>query len=325
MNLPAMPLICESMTEADLFVGRNVSPPTNLQSAGSTQVRKSQYMRLVTYKDRDRSINPGVLLDEEIVDISDQVADIRSVIEQGTDALGRLRNFLRGKTRRVPLATVELLAPLQNPPRIFCLGLAYRDHAIETHQEIPKVPTIFLKLTSALTGPHSTIVLPKLTQQPDYEAEFAFVIGKGGKGISADAWEEHVFGYTIMNDVTARDVQMATSQWSLGKSFDTFAPLGPAIVTKDEVPDPHALDIRFTIGSEVLQHSNTRELIFRIPDLIVYLSAIAPLKAGDIISTGTPAGVGLGHTPHRWLRPGETMVTEVEGLGRLVNSVVNEA
>jgi 2-keto-4-pentenoate hydratase/2-oxohepta-3-ene-1,7-dioic acid hydratase in catechol pathway len=282
-------------------------------------------VRLVTYRDPDRSIKPGVLLDEEIVDIADQVADIRSLIEHGPDALGRLRNFLQGKTHRIPLAALELLAPLPNPPRIFCLGLAYRDHAIETHQEIPKVPTIFLKLTSALTGPRSAVVLPKLTQQPDYEAEFAFVIGKGGKNISAPAWEDHVFGYTIMNDVTARDVQMSTSQWSMGKSFDTFAPLGPAIVTKDEVPDPHALEIKLTIGSEVLQHSNTRELIFRIPDLIAYLSAIAPLQAGDIISTGTPAGVGLGRTPHRWLRAGETIVTEVERLGRLVNPVVAEA
>jgi len=282
-------------------------------------------MRLVTYRHRDRSIKPGVLLDEEVVDISDRVADIGSLIEEGPDGLVRLRNFLQGKTHRIPLATVELLAPLQNPPRIFCLGLAYRDHAIETHQAIPGVPTIFLKLTSALTGPRSVVVLPKLTQQPDYEAEFAFVIGKGGKSISAAAWEEHVFGYTIMNDVTARDVQMSTSQWSLGKSFDTFGPLGPAIVTKDEVPDPHALDIRLTIGDEVLQHSNTRELIFRIPDLIAYLSAIAPLRAGDIVSTGTPAGVGLGRIPHRWLRAGETIVTEVERLGRLVNSVVAEA
>jgi 2-keto-4-pentenoate hydratase/2-oxohepta-3-ene-1,7-dioic acid hydratase in catechol pathway len=281
-------------------------------------------MRLVTYRGRDRSIRPGVLQGEEIVDISDQVANIRSLIEEGPEALDKLQNFLQGKTRRIALAAVELLAPLPNPPRIFCLGLAYRDHAIETHQELPKVPTIFLKLTSALTGPRSAVVLPKLIQQPDYEAEFAFVIGTGGKNISADTWEKHVFGYTIMNDVSARDVQMATSQWSLGKSFDTFAPLGPAIVTKDEVPDPHALDITLTIGGNALQRSNTRELIFRIPDLIAYLSAITTLEAGDIVSTGTPAGVGLGRTPHRWLRPGETIVTEVQGLGQLVNPVVGE-
>jgi 2-keto-4-pentenoate hydratase/2-oxohepta-3-ene-1,7-dioic acid hydratase in catechol pathway len=282
-------------------------------------------VRLVTYREQDRSTKPGVLLGEEIVDISGQVDSVKSLIEGGPDALARLRNSLQGKTHRIPLARVELLAPLQNPPRIFCLGLAYRDHAIETHQEIPKVPTIFLKLTSALNGPRSAVVLPKRTQQPDYEAEFAFVIGTGGKNISPDSWEEHVFGYTIMNDVSARDVQMATSQWSLGKSFDTFAPLGPAIVTKDEVPDPHTLDIKLTIGGEVLQHSNTRELIFRVPELIAHISAITSLEPGDIISTGTPAGVGLGRTPHRWLRPGETIVTEVEGLGQLVNSVVAES
>ncbi len=282
-------------------------------------------MRLVTYRDRARRTKPGVLLDEEIVDISSQAASVRSVIEEGPDALVRLRSLLQRKPPRIPLAEVELLAPLPDPPRIFCLGLAYRDHAMETHQEIPKVPTIFLKVTAALIGPRSAVVLPKLTQQPDYEAEFAFVIGTGGKNISADAWEEHVFGYTIMNDVSARDVQMATTQWSMGKSFDTFAPLGPAIVTKDEVPDPHALEIKLTIGGEVLQHSNTRELIFRIPELIAYLSAITPLKAGDIVSTGTPAGVGLGRTPHRWLRAGETIITEVENLGRLVNPVVAEA
>ncbi len=131
--------------------------------------------------------------------------------------------------------------------------------------------------------------------------------------------------YTIMNDVSARDVQMSTSQWSLGNSLDTFAPLGPAIVTKDEIPDPHSLDIKLSIGGEVLQHSNTRELIFRIPDLIAYISSITSLQPGDIISTGTPSGVGLGRTPRRWLRPGETIITEIQGIGQLVNPVVAEA
>jgi 2-keto-4-pentenoate hydratase/2-oxohepta-3-ene-1,7-dioic acid hydratase in catechol pathway len=128
-----------------------------------------------------------------------------------------------------------------------------------------------------------------------------------------------------MNDVSARDIQMSTSQWSLGKSFDTFAPLGPAIVTKDEIPDPHSLDIKLSIGGEVLQHSNTRKLIFRIPDLVAYISSVTSLQPGDIISTGTPSGVGLGRTPHRWLRPGETIITEIQGIGQLVNPVVAEA
>jgi 2-keto-4-pentenoate hydratase/2-oxohepta-3-ene-1,7-dioic acid hydratase in catechol pathway len=263
-----------------------------------------------------------------VVDLSDLVGSIRDLIEGGPDLLQSVHDFLGflGKAHsQFSLAQVTLLAPILNPHRIFCLGLAYRDHAIETHQAIPKVPTIFLKLTSALNGPHSTVVLPKLTKQPDYEAELAFVIGKGGKNIPADRWQEHLFGYTIMNDVSARDIQMSTSQWSLGKSFDTFAPLGPAIVTKDEIPDPHSLDIKLSIGGEVLQHSNTSELIFRIPDLISYISSITSLQPGDIISTGTPSGVGLGRTPHRWLRPGETIITEIQGIGQLVNPVVAEA
>jgi 2-keto-4-pentenoate hydratase/2-oxohepta-3-ene-1,7-dioic acid hydratase in catechol pathway len=282
-------------------------------------------MRLVTYKNQNGSVKPGALLGEEIVDISEHVPSIKELIEAGPKSLAALQGKVVRFKNRVPLGLVELLAPLQDPPRIFCLGLAYRDHAIETHQAIPKVPTIFLKLTSALNGPRSPVILPELTQQADYEAEFAFVIGKGGKHISKEHWEEHVFGYTIMNDVSARDVQMSTTQWSLGKSFDTFAPMGPAIVTKDEIPDPNLLDITLTLNGEVLQHSNTRELIFRVPDLIAYISSIAPLLPGDIISTGTPAGVGMGRNPPRWLRAGETIITEIERIGQLVNLVVAEA
>jgi 2-keto-4-pentenoate hydratase/2-oxohepta-3-ene-1,7-dioic acid hydratase in catechol pathway len=285
-------------------------------------------VRLVTFTESDQNIRPGVLQGERVVDLSGQVGSIRDLIEGGPELQQSVHDFLGslGKAHsQFSLARVTLLALILNPQRIFCPGLAYRDHAIETHQTIPKVPTIFLKLTSALNGPHSTIVLPKLTRQPDYEAELAFVIGRGGKNIPADRWQEHVFVYTIMNDVSARDIHMSTSQWSLGKSFDTFAPLGPAIVTKDEIPDPHSLDIKLSIGGEVLQHSNTRELIFRIPDLIAYISSVTSLQPGDIISTGTPSGVGLGRTPHRWLRPGETIITEIQGIGQLVNPVVAEA
>jgi 2-keto-4-pentenoate hydratase/2-oxohepta-3-ene-1,7-dioic acid hydratase in catechol pathway len=285
-------------------------------------------VRLVTFTASDQQIRPGALLGDRVVDLSGQVGSILDLIEGGPEFQQSVHETLGSLSKthsQFSLAQVTLLAPILNPQRIFCLGLAYRDHAIETHQAIPKVPTIFLKLTSALNGPYSTVVLPKLTRQPDYEAELAFVIGRDGKNIPADRWQEHVFGYTIMNDVSARDIQMSTSQWSLGKSFDTFAPLGPAIVTKDEIPDPHSLDIKLSIGGEVLQHSNTRELIFRIPDLVAYISSVTSLQPGDIISTGTPSGVGLGRTPHRWLRPGETIITEIQGIGQLVNPVVAEA
>lgn len=167
-------------------------------------------------------------------------------------------------------------------------------------------------------------MLPSNAKNVDYEAELAVVIGKGGYRISAAEAMTHVFGYTIVNDVSARDIQLATSQWTMGKSFPTFCPVGPAIVTADEIADPHKLDISLRIDGELLQHSNTCELIFTIPKLIEYLSSITPLEPGDIISTGTPPGVGLGRTPLRWLKPDETMTIEIENVGLLSNPVVAE-
>jgi 2-keto-4-pentenoate hydratase/2-oxohepta-3-ene-1,7-dioic acid hydratase in catechol pathway len=220
-----------------------------------------------------------------------------------------------------PLEGVTLLAPLQHS-RIFGIGLNYREHAAESKMTVQAVPTVFMKLASSITGPDTDVLLPPDATHPDYEAELAVVIGKPGHRIAAADWEQHVFGYTIVNDVSARGVQLATSQWTLGKSFPTFTPMGPCIVTRDEVPDPHALDIKLTLSGEVMQSSNTRDMIFRIPELIAYISSIVPLESGDIISTGTPPGVGLGRTPQRWLQPGETMVAEVEGIGQLINPVM---
>jgi 2-keto-4-pentenoate hydratase/2-oxohepta-3-ene-1,7-dioic acid hydratase in catechol pathway len=180
-------------------------------------------------------------------------------------------------------------------------------------------PTVFLKLPSSITGPNTEVLLPPNATKPDYEAELAVVIGKPGHNIAAADWEQHVFGYTIINDVSARGVQLATSQWTLGKSFPTFTPMGPCIVTRDEIADPHALDIKLTLSGEVMQSANTRDMIFRIPELIAYLSSIVPLEPGDIISTGTPPGVGLGRTPQRWLNDGEDMVIEIESIGTLTN------
>lgn len=278
-------------------------------------------MKIVTFSTSDNRTCPGVLLDETVIDLCAQgFSNVLDLIQSG-----RTPNVHgNGSAASLPLTRVKLLAPLPNPRRIFCVGLNYRDHAIESKMEIPEVPTVFLKLTSSVVGPGTPIVLPKTSKQPDYEAELAVVIGKGGYRISEDAWREHVFGYTILNDVSARDVQLATSQWLLGKSFPTFCPIGPAIVTADEVPDPHDLEIRLTIDGEELQHSNTRHLIFRVPRLIEYISSITPLEPGDIISTGTPQGVGLGRRPQRWLRPGETVTVEIEGIGTLVNPIQDE-
>jgi 2-keto-4-pentenoate hydratase/2-oxohepta-3-ene-1,7-dioic acid hydratase in catechol pathway len=166
--------------------------------------------------------------------------------------------------------------------------------------------------------------MPKASDQIDYEAEFAFIIGPGGRNIPAARAMDHVFGYTICNDVTARDYQRATSQWLMGKTFDTFGPMGPWIVTKDEIADPHALDISLEIGNEKLQNSNTRELIFKVPDLIEYISAVVTLEPGDIVSTGTPAGVGFVRKPARFLKAGDVVTVKIQGLGELTNPVVAE-
>jgi 2-keto-4-pentenoate hydratase/2-oxohepta-3-ene-1,7-dioic acid hydratase in catechol pathway len=223
-----------------------------------------------------------------------------------------------------PLSSVKILAPVPRPPKVICVGLNYRDHAAESRSEIPTVPTIFNKFPNVVIGPGDPIVLPKASRKPDYEAEFAFVIGKGGRHIPADRAMEHVFGYTIINDVSARDFQTATTQWLMGKTFDTFCPMGPWIVTADEIPDPHALDISLEIGGEILQKSNTREMIFSLPRVIEYVSTAVTLEPGDVFATGTPAGVGFARRPPRWLKPGETVTVRVSGIGDLTNPVAAE-
>jgi 2-keto-4-pentenoate hydratase/2-oxohepta-3-ene-1,7-dioic acid hydratase in catechol pathway len=262
-------------------------------------------MKLISFSTPNTPIRPGILFDDTrtVLDLSPNgFSSTLEVIASGTGS-----NLA---TSRLSLDNVRLHAPLSNPPRIFAIGLNYRDHAKESGMEIPTTPVVFFKLATAIIGPGDSIVLPKNSTQPDYEAEFAFVIGKGGYRIPATAWREHVYGYTIVNDVSARDVQFSSTQWSMSKCFPTFCPLGPAIVTADEIADPHNLEISLSIDGEQLQHSNTRELVFKIPELIEYLSSITPLLPGDIISTGTPPGVGLGRKPKR--------------LGSLTNPVVAE-
>ena len=278
-------------------------------------------MKLVSFSEADGFVRPGVLLDDgqKLIDLTTVgYADTLAVIAAGVIELAN-----GGAYRAYSVADVRLHAPLANPPRIFCIGLNYRDHAIESGMEIPKFPVVFFKMVPSIVGHGEAIVLPKITEQPDYEAEFAFVIGKGGFQISVGDAMSHVYGYTIINDVSARDIQFSTSQWSLSKSLPTFCPMGPTIVTTDEIADPHVLDVQLAIDGEILQHSNTKELIFKIPELIEYISSITPLLPGDIVSTGTPYGVGLGRTPKRWLRAGETVTISIEGLGELTNPVVS--
>ena len=283
-------------------------------------------MRFVTLQ-REGYTEPGVLLGGELIGIGGAGFDsVLSVIAGGADAMDRVGRWLKNPPPGEPFdpARTRLPAPVPRPPKIVCIGLNYRDHAAESNLPIPDTPTVFAKFQTAVTGHRHPIVLPKSSAKPDYEAEFAVVIGQGGRHIPEERWREHVFGYTIANDVSARDFQMATTQWMIGKTFDTFAPIGPAIVTADEIADPHNLAISLTISGEVLQSSNTRHLIFGVPKLIAYLSSVFTLEPGDIISTGTPAGVGFARKPPRWLKPGDEVVVRVEGLGELVNPVVAE-
>lgn len=279
-------------------------------------------MKLVSFSLADDIIRPGALLEEDnlVVDLTSAGhTDTLAVITAGFNAIYHPGAFA---ARRI--SEVRIHTPLPNPPRVFAIGLNYRDHAIEAKMALPTVPVVFFKMTTAIIGPGENIVLPKNSTKVDYEAELAFVIGKGGYRIPASAWREHVYGYTIVNDVSARDVQLSTSQWSLGKSFPTFCPMGPAIVSADEIADPHELGISLSINGEVLQSSNTRELIFKIPELVEYISSITPLLPGDVVSTGTPSGVGMGRTPQRWLKAGDRVTVTVEGLGSLTNPVIAE-
>jgi len=216
---------------------------------------------------------------------------------------------------------VKIKAPLSNPPKIICLGLNYRDHAAESGQEVPTEPILFAKYNNSIVGPDETILLPPTSQEVDYEAELVFVMGRGGKNIPESQAMDYVAGYTCGHDVSARDYQLKRggNQWMVGKAFDTFAPIGPALVTRDEVPDPHALPIRCLVNGETLQNSNTSQMVFTVPQTVAYLSHVMTLEPGDVIFTGTPPGVGFARKPPIFLKDGDVVEIQIDGLGSLRN------
>ena len=213
------------------------------------------------------------------------------------------------------------MIPIERPGKIVCVGLNYRDHAEEQGVELPDRPLLFAKFPTALIGPGEPIVIPPIVTEPDYEAELAVLIGSTVKGVSKENALEAVRGYLCANDVTARDLQYGDRQWTRGKSIDTFCPIGPQLVPAAEVPDPHALRIRATVSGEVLQDSTTANLIFGVDEVIAFASQAFTLQPGDLILTGTPAGVGYFREPKRLLQDGDTVTIEVEGLGELTNPV----
>jgi 2-keto-4-pentenoate hydratase/2-oxohepta-3-ene-1,7-dioic acid hydratase in catechol pathway len=224
----------------------------------------------------------------------------------------------------IEASKVRLLAPVPRPGKLICIGLNYRDHAAESNMAIPERPVVFSKFTTSVIAPNEPVVLPKESEQVDYEAELAVVIGRTAKRVDRSRALEYVLGYTIVNDVSARDFQFADGQWQRGKSCDTFAPMGNAIVTKDVVTDPHNLAIRLRLNGNTMQDSNTNQLIFGVPELISFLSETITLEPGDVIATGTPPGVGFARKPPVYLKNGDVMEVEIEKLGILSNPVSSQ-
>jgi len=221
----------------------------------------------------------------------------------------------------LPLARVKLNPPVLAPGKILAVGLNYAAHAAEQNKKPPETPLIFTKNVTALIGPDAEIHLPRISEMIDYEAELAVVIGREAKSVSADRAYEYIAGYTIMNDVTARDLQNRERQWARAKGLDSFAPCGPWLVTPDEIPDPHVLDIELLLNGELRQRSNTSDLIFKIPQLIEFISQDLTLRPGDIISTGTPSGVGVFMNPPVFLRAGDRIEINLARIGTLRNPV----
>lgn len=280
-------------------------------------------MKIVSYL-ADGRPRYGALLDgDRVVDLQRADASLPATLKEALPSLCG-RDGRHDVDASTSLSDVDLLPVVPDPQKIICIGVNYADHAAETGATLPPHPTVFAKFASSLIAHGASIVLPSASTMPDYEGELAVIIGRAGKHISAADALDYVAGYTAFDDVSARDFQGHTSQWTMGKAVDTFAPIGPAMVTADEVPDPQQLTLRTTVSGEVLQQASTADMIFSVRELIAYLSQTMTLLPGDIIATGTPSGVGAARTPQRFLRPGDTVTVTIDGITELSNPVVEE-
>lgn len=273
----------------------------------------------------DLILDFGAATDAENVDWFDldhpswpRVRDMYDQLKQDESAPGA-----SGAT--VGRSRVKLLAPVPRPGKVICIGLNYRDHAEESNMPIPESPIMFSKFTSCVVGPERDVLLPPDSREVDYEAELAVVIGRRARRVSRADADQHILGYVNFNDVSARDFQFADKQWARGKSCDTFAPMGEYVATKDEISDPHGLAIKLRLNGRTMQDSRTDQLIFKIPELIEFLSRSITLEPGDVIATGTPPGVGFARKPPVYLKDGDVMEVEIEGLGVLRNTVRADA
>jgi 2-keto-4-pentenoate hydratase/2-oxohepta-3-ene-1,7-dioic acid hydratase in catechol pathway len=284
-------------------------------------------MKLVTFTHEGRT-RLGAVEADTVVDFTAHGRglpdDMLTFLAQGEAALNTAREVCASGSERLALTDVSLEAPICRPPKLLAVGLNYRDHAAEGGFDIPTVPMIFNKQSTAVTGPQGVIYLPKESDQLDYEGEFAFVIGKRCRRVPKEKALGVIAGYTIANDVSVRDWQFRSPTTTMGKSWDTHCPLGPYMVTPDEVSDPHNLTLRTWVNGELRQDSNTKNLIFDCSDIIVHLSTAFTLEPGDVICTGTPSGVGLGMDPNVWLKAGDVVRITIDQLGTLENRVIDE-
>ncbi|MGC8638626.1 MAG: fumarylacetoacetate hydrolase family protein [Isosphaeraceae bacterium] len=254
-------------------------------------------------------------------------SSLRLLLGMGPTGWRRAWAALTGVRAAYDPSQVRLLPPIPGPRKIICIGLNYSDHAAESGVAAPPEPVLFSKYPTALIGHLDKIVLPRVSKEVDYEAELVVAIGQGGRHIAREKAMEHVGGYMVGHDVSARDWQLykPSKQWMAGKTFDTFAPTGPELVSPDEVPDPHTLGIRLRLNGQTMQDSNTSKLIFGVDELIAYVSRVVTLEPGDLIFTGTPPGVGMARKPPVWLQPGDVVEIEIDRLGTLRNTVVAES
>lgn len=291
-------------------------------------------MRLVSFRDPvggtdpvDRSVRTGVLVGDEVVDLTDPAiglpADMADLLAAGADALAAAGRAGTTTAVRLPLASVTLLAPVPRPAKVMGIGMNYGAHVAELGRERPEHQVWFNKQRTCVIGPDQAIEIPSVSNQVDYEGELAFVIGRRCRQVAAADALGVVAGFSIMNDVSVRDWQWRSPTWTMGKSFDSHGPLGPWLVTPDEIPDPQDLRLRTWVNDELRQDASTNDMIFSCAQMVEELSTVFTLEAGDVVSTGTPSGVGASFDPPKWLLAGDSVRIEIEGIGILENPVID--
>ena len=283
-------------------------------------------MKLVTFS-HNHQTRVGAVLENEVVDSLGNAAITTTMLEflsLGETALAAMAEQIASGKNRLPLNEVKLFAPIPKPGKYLGMGLNYPEHINETSAEKPEYPLFFNKQTTCVIADGEAIHIPKVSDKVDYEGELAFVIGKHCRHVPVEKAAQVIAGFTIANDVSVRDWQVRSPTWTLGKSFDTHGPLGPWLVTADEIANPHQLNLKTWVDDELRQNANTNQMIFSCYEMVAYLSTVMTLEPGDVITTGTPSGVGVKMKPRGYLKAGQTVRIEIEGIGTLTNSVVNE-